>query len=72
MNIGIWDPPIFVTNSMEHSHSSEANNPSASQEIPPPPPFMEPKFHHRVHKSPPLTPYPEPNESSPQHPTLFP
>jgi hypothetical protein len=53
--------PIFT----EQSPSWEANSNSASQETPH-------LLWNRVHKSPAIGPYPEPHESSPHFPTLFP
>jgi hypothetical protein len=32
--------------------------------------LWNPKIHHRVHKSPPLSSYPEPKQSNPYHPIL--
>jgi len=55
---------------MEQSPSCEANSHLASQEVPPP--FMEPEGLSPCSQEPTTGSYPEPDESNPCLPTLFP
>jgi len=54
---------------MRQNPSWEANSRLCSPEIPPP--SCKPKIHCRVHRIPPLDPYPEPDESSSRLPAVF-
>jgi hypothetical protein len=59
-------------NSMDWSPSWEADSNSASQETPPPPPFLEPEVLLRCSQELAAGPYPEPDAFSAHLPTLFP
>ena len=59
----------LLTNSMQHSHSWEANSSSASQEIIGI--LRTPKIRYRIHKGPAICPYPEPDQSNPCLPIPF-
>jgi hypothetical protein len=54
---------------MEYSPSGYGNRRSATQEIPQP--FMGSESSLSCYESLPHSPYPEPNESNPQPPTIF-